>query len=97
MIDNYKIKNALISVSDKTGIVEFAAQLNKLGITIYSTGGTEKLLAENNILVKKMFTLRYYLCSESVHKNTTDRTFLLKVLSVLCCGKIIIVLVLILS
>ena len=34
--DSYKIKSALISVSDKTGIVDFAAQLNKLGITIYS-------------------------------------------------------------
>ncbi|MCL2040278.1 MAG: bifunctional phosphoribosylaminoimidazolecarboxamide formyltransferase/IMP cyclohydrolase [Bacteroidetes bacterium] len=55
--DNYKIKNALISVSDKTGIVEFAAQLNKLGITIYSTGGTEKLLAENNIPVKNVSEL----------------------------------------
>jgi phosphoribosylaminoimidazolecarboxamide formyltransferase/IMP cyclohydrolase len=55
--DTYKIKNALISVSDKTGIVEFATQLNKLGIIIYSTGGTAKLLAENNIPVKNVSDL----------------------------------------
>ena len=55
--DTYKIKNALISVSDKTGIVEFASQLNKLGITIYSTGGTAKLLAENNIPVTNVSDL----------------------------------------
>ena len=52
--DTYKIKNALISVSDKTGIVELAIELNKLGITIYSTGGTAKLLAENKIPVKNV-------------------------------------------
>ena len=32
------IKNALLSVSDKTGIVDFAKGLVELGITIYSTG-----------------------------------------------------------
>ncbi len=49
--DNYQINTALISVSDKTGIIEFAKELSKLGITIYSTGGTAKLLSENNIAV----------------------------------------------
>ena len=34
------IKNALLSVSDKTGIVDFAKGLVALGVTIYSTGGT---------------------------------------------------------
>ena len=43
------IKRALISVSDKTGIVEFAQELSKLGVEIISTGGTAKLLTENNI------------------------------------------------
>jgi len=44
-----KVNRALISVSDKTGIVDFAKELNVLGIEILSTGGTAKLLKENNI------------------------------------------------
>ncbi|CRZ35060.1 IMP cyclohydrolase /phosphoribosylaminoimidazolecarboxamide formyltransferase [Herbinix hemicellulosilytica] len=40
---------ALISVSDKSGIVEFAGELNKLGIEIISTGGTYKKLREAKI------------------------------------------------
>ncbi len=43
------IKRALISVSDKTGIVEFAQNLVALGVEILSTGGTYKLLKDNNI------------------------------------------------
>jgi len=45
------IKRALISVSDKTGIVEFAQDLAALGVEILSTGGTYKLLKDNNIAV----------------------------------------------
>jgi len=45
------IKRALISVSDKTGIVAFAQQLNQLGIELLSTGGTAKLFKDNNIPV----------------------------------------------
>ena len=55
--DNYKIKTAIISVSDKTGIVELAQQLTNIGITIYSTGGTATLLKENNISVKNISDL----------------------------------------
>lgn len=40
------IKQALISVSDKTGIVEFARELSQLGVAILSTGGTAKLLKD---------------------------------------------------
>ncbi|MDR0407943.1 MAG: bifunctional phosphoribosylaminoimidazolecarboxamide formyltransferase/IMP cyclohydrolase [Campylobacteraceae bacterium] len=40
---------ALISVSDKTGVVEFATSLSELGFLIISTGGTYKLLNENGI------------------------------------------------
>jgi len=47
-----KIKRALISVWDKTGILDFAKELNNLGVEILSTGGTAKLLRENNIAVK---------------------------------------------
>jgi phosphoribosylaminoimidazolecarboxamide formyltransferase/IMP cyclohydrolase len=42
---------ALISVSDKTGILEFAKQLHALGVEILSTGGTAKLLADNDVPV----------------------------------------------
>ncbi len=45
------ISRALISVSDKTGIVEFAAGLAKAGIEIISTGGTKRLLEQNGIPV----------------------------------------------
>lgn len=43
------IKRALISVSDKSGIVDFAQALQTQGVEILSTGGTYKLLRENNI------------------------------------------------
>ena len=45
------IKRALISVSDKTGILELAEFLASKNIEILSTGGTAKLLADNNIPV----------------------------------------------
>ena len=48
------IKLALISVSDKSGIIEFAQKLSSLSIEILSTGGTAKLLQENNIPVIKV-------------------------------------------
>ncbi|HCB39793.1 MAG TPA: bifunctional phosphoribosylaminoimidazolecarboxamide formyltransferase/inosine monophosphate cyclohydrolase, partial [Gammaproteobacteria bacterium] len=43
------IKRALISVSDKTGIVDFARALEGMGVEILSTGGTFKLLQDNGI------------------------------------------------
>ena len=46
---NKKVTRALISVSDKTNIVDFCRQLNQLGIEILSTGGTAKTLAEHDI------------------------------------------------
>lgn len=49
-----KIKRALISVSDKTGILDFAKELNKFGVEILSTGGSAKLLRDNNIPVKEV-------------------------------------------
>ena len=45
---------ALISVSDKTGVVEFARELHALGCTILSTGGTAKLLAEAGLPVTEV-------------------------------------------
>ena len=43
------MKNVIVSVSDKTNIVEFAKELSSLGIKIFSTGGTAKLLKQNNV------------------------------------------------
>ena len=48
------IKRALLSVSDKTGIVEFAQRLSEKGVDLLSTGGTAKLLAENGIKVTEV-------------------------------------------
>ena len=49
-----KIKRALVSVSDKTGLVEFAKGLAALGVEILSTGGTAKLLRENAIAAREV-------------------------------------------
>src|ERR1700677_2741168 len=49
-----KIKRALISVSDKTGLVEFAKELNKFGVEIISTGGTFALLKKQGIPAKEI-------------------------------------------
>ena len=46
------IKRALISVSNKKGIVEFAKQLSELGIEIISTGGTAKVLRDSGLSIK---------------------------------------------
>lgn len=48
------IKRALISVSDKTGVVEFSRELAKRGVDILSTGGTAKLLADNGVKVTEV-------------------------------------------
>ncbi|HHF0482214.1 bifunctional phosphoribosylaminoimidazolecarboxamide formyltransferase/IMP cyclohydrolase [Vibrio sp. J2-3(2022)] len=48
------IRRALISVSDKTGIVEFAQALAERGVDILSTGGTARLLAEQGIAVTEV-------------------------------------------
>ena len=47
-----KMQRALISLTDKSGIEEFAGQLQDLGIEILSTGGTAKKMRENGIAVK---------------------------------------------
>ena len=46
-----KVKRALLSVSDKTGIVDLAQGLNRLGVEILSTGGTAKLLRDAKVPV----------------------------------------------
>ena len=49
-----KVKRALISVSDKTDLVDFAKGLQKLGVEIISTGGTAVLLRSSNIKVQEV-------------------------------------------
>src|SRR6202034_2147038 len=48
------VRRALLSVSDKTGIVEFARELRERGIELLSTGGTANLLASHGITVKEV-------------------------------------------
>ncbi len=43
-----KIQRAILSVTDKTGLVEFARKLSGLGVELVSTGGTAKLLRDGH-------------------------------------------------
>jgi len=49
-----KIQRALLSVSDKTGVLELAKELSQLGVELLSTGGTAKLLADAGLAVKEV-------------------------------------------
>lgn len=49
-----KIQRALLSVSDKTGVLELAQELTRLGVELLSTGGTAKLLQEAGLPVKEV-------------------------------------------
>jgi phosphoribosylaminoimidazolecarboxamide formyltransferase/IMP cyclohydrolase len=51
---NITIRRALISVSDKTGLAEFARALSEFGVTLLSTGGTAKLFAEAGLPVTEV-------------------------------------------
>ncbi len=46
-----KIKNAVISVSDKSGVVKFAKQLSDFGVNILSTGGTARAIKDSGVKV----------------------------------------------
>lgn len=48
------LRRALISVSDKTGVIELAQALARRGVELLSTGGTARLLAEQGITVKEV-------------------------------------------
>ncbi len=52
MIDQVKIRRALVSVTDKTGIVDFCAALVGFGVEIVSTGGTAKALSDAGVPVR---------------------------------------------
>src|SRR6266498_2565812 len=47
-----KIQRALISVTDKTGIVDFARELSELGVELISTGGTAKAIRDRGVAVR---------------------------------------------
>ncbi len=49
MSQQVKIKRALLSVSDKTGIIELAEELEKMGVEILSTGGTQKAIKDAGV------------------------------------------------
>jgi phosphoribosylaminoimidazolecarboxamide formyltransferase/IMP cyclohydrolase len=55
--DPGKIRRAILSVTDKTGLVEFARKLSGLGVELISTGGTAKLLRDSGILVRDISEL----------------------------------------
>jgi phosphoribosylaminoimidazolecarboxamide formyltransferase/IMP cyclohydrolase len=57
MSDVKPVTRALISVSDKDGIVDFARKLAAHGVDLVSTGGTASLLAENGLAVKDVSEL----------------------------------------
>ena len=52
-----KVRRALISVSDKTGVVEFARELKQFGVEIISTGGTARVLRDGGIEVRDVSDL----------------------------------------
>jgi phosphoribosylaminoimidazolecarboxamide formyltransferase / IMP cyclohydrolase len=52
-----KIQRAILSVTDKTGLVDFARKLSALGIELVSTGGTAKLLRDSQVKVKDISEL----------------------------------------
>lgn len=52
-----RVKRALLSVSDKTGVVEFARGLHELGVELVSTSGTAKAIAEAGVPVRPLDTM----------------------------------------
>ena len=56
-MSSHRIQRAILSVTDKTGLVDFARRLSALRIELISTGGTAKLLRESGITVKDISDL----------------------------------------
>src|SRR5215831_5435082 len=54
---SHKIQRAILSVTDKTGLVDFARKLSGLGVELISTGGTAKMLRDSGIPVKDISEL----------------------------------------
>ena len=60
MSSSKSIKSALISVFDKTGLAPIVHRLNELGVTFYSTGGTQTYLEDLGIPVERVEDLTSY-------------------------------------
>ncbi len=60
MVQERKIKNALISVFNKDGLIPIVHKLNDLGINIYSTGGTQNFIEGEGVKVNKVEDLTTY-------------------------------------
>ncbi len=58
--DRYRIRRALLSVFDKTGIVEFASALHAMDVELVSTGGTARTLRDANLPVVDVSSLTYF-------------------------------------
>lgn len=59
-VDQRKVARALLSVSDKTGLVDFARALASHGVELVSTGGTRKALADAGLAVKDISDLTQF-------------------------------------
>ena len=68
------IKRALISVSNKEGIEDFAKELDKLGVEILSTGGTAKTLKKAGITSPNKWNNCLNLNNESQSNTTYENT-----------------------
>jgi phosphoribosylaminoimidazolecarboxamide formyltransferase/IMP cyclohydrolase len=55
-----KVRRALISVSNKTGVAEFARALENLGVEIISTGGTQALLREHSVTARAVSDVTHF-------------------------------------
>jgi len=60
-MSHIKIKRALLSVSDKTGIVELGQALSSSGVEILSTGGTFKILLDAGVPVLRFHPIPVFL------------------------------------
>jgi phosphoribosylaminoimidazolecarboxamide formyltransferase/IMP cyclohydrolase len=64
---------ALVSIFDKKGIVDFAKCLNSSGFTIVSTGGTAKTLADNGIKNIQVCKICLFLYIQNVQLTTNNK------------------------
>ena len=58
--DNLKIKRALLTVFDKTGLVEFAAVLKQHGVDLVATGGTQTALEKAGLKVTPLEKIGHF-------------------------------------
>jgi phosphoribosylaminoimidazolecarboxamide formyltransferase/IMP cyclohydrolase len=56
-VENKQVKRALLSVTDKSGLVEFAGQLASMNVELISTGGTARILRDAGLLVRDVSDL----------------------------------------